>query len=170
MVLHVAFEFFAALDTRKYIIAGINPAYAEFEFEIPVHAQQPCMTVGDTQTGAPALIAAVDEFSEVAAEEFDAVFYLSEIILSSDGMESEEVAGETFAEPVACLWLHEPMFPFVIVDIPEIDLSGHVERPFGCNSNLDSEVGREKSVTDEIRLDSDVLTLCTDDSPQCEKQ
>ena len=101
----------ATAHTAECVVVEVGIANAYFEFEVPVLAEDKCVSVSDTCTEGPTLITLIGQLTEVGAEETDVILYSSNILLSTDGVEAEEVARKTVAEPVASLGLSHPMTP-----------------------------------------------------------
>ena len=64
---------------------------------------------------------------------------------------------EAAAEPVADFGLDDPVHEFVMVDGPEVELTGSVESPFGREANLEADVWAEEGVADEVGFERDLL-------------
>jgi hypothetical protein len=146
-----------ALEEIKLVV---DIAYTEFELEIPVLAENECVTIGDTCTYSPTLIAVVGEILVRGTQEGDVVLQTSYIILTSEGVESDEVAREAVAEPVASLGLSHPMTPSCTLFYgPSIQVARDVECPSRSKAHLYTEVNGCGSVVEEVCLDGDILSF-----------
>ena len=114
MVLVLLYLLSATLAVEA-VVSGIGIAYADLAFQVPVLVEYPCITIANTRTDEPALIAAVGELREISTQEFNVVLQVTDVVLTSVGMETQEVTSETVAEPVARFWLYHPMFPLTVV-------------------------------------------------------
>ena len=85
--------------------------------------EDPGVSVGDTGAGEPSLVTAVGEAREVGAEELYSVVDVAYVVLSAERVKSDEMACECLAEPEAHIGLGEPVFPFMAVDSPGVDVA-----------------------------------------------
>ena len=150
-------HFRATFGAGIRIIACIDPSNADLGLDIPVGMYRPCIAIGHARAGSPALVAHILQFCEIGAQKFSTVLPVSEIELSAESMQTEEMTGETSAEPVASFGLDEPVLPAAVFDRPCVELATHVERPFRGQSDLKSEVGRQRGVGDKVGLQCEVL-------------
>lgn len=137
----------------------VNPADADFEFGVPMTAEDPGVAVGHTGSGAPALIAVVFEFAEVATEEFYVIVDVTDIELTADAVETEEMALECLAEPITGFGLDHPVAPAAFVDIPGVKLAGEVESPFWLHFEFDTEAWRSDGIAYKVSLNPDFLGM-----------
>lgn len=118
----------------------------------------PGVTVSYTCSGAPPLVTVVEELGEIRAEEFEIEAEVSEIILASDCVQADEMAGEALAEPVADFRLDEPVFPFMAADAPGVKFGAGVERLTRGESDLHADIRAQEGVVNKVGLQSDVLS------------
>ena len=142
----VFFEGGSALGARIFVKAGVYPSQANLSLDVPVVTEYPSIAVSYTGTDSPSLETVVGELGEIATEEVDAVFDVTEVVDTSEDVCSQEVTGEAFAEPIAAFGLYDPVFPFVAVDSPEVAFACDVKAPFGCQTDFYSDVGRQQTV------------------------
>ncbi len=136
----------AAYRAWIFVIVGVYPAYPEFGLKIPMPVEDPAVAVCDAGATHPALEAVVAQLPEVSAEELEPEGEVAEVVLSADEVRPQEMAGERLAEPEAGLWLHAPLFPAVLVDFPEVDVAGDVERPLRCELDFQAQVGSQEGI------------------------
>ncbi len=97
--------FLPATGTLECVKLGVGIPDADFGFEVPVFSKNPGISVGDTCTGGPSLVAVV--FKAVEYGVLDA----ADVVLATYCMEAEEVSGPAVAEPIAYFGLYKPVFP-----------------------------------------------------------
>ena len=98
--------------------------------------------------------------AQVGAEEVEAAkVNVADVVLSAEQVRAHEVSGRSVAEPIAGLGLHEPVFPFVAVDVPSVEIAGEVHRPAGSHAHLCSEIYRSSCIIEQVGLDSELLGL-----------
>lgn len=72
---------------------------------------------------------------------------------------SDEVSGESVAEPVACAGLYGPVFPASLVaESPCVETDGDVEGPFLIERDFGTEVDVEEGVVDEVGFYGNILS------------
>ena len=138
----VAVELVAAFGAGIRVETGVDPSYGELRLKVPVVGKYPVVAISKAETGTPALVAAVGEIGKVAAQEFDIVADVAEVVFTADSMESEEMACEAFTEPITEFGLHKPVLPQVAVDVPEIKLAGDIESPFRFKTKFEADIWR----------------------------
>ena len=80
------------------------------------------------------------------------------VILSAQGVDGQEVARETVAEPIARFRLRHPVFPLAPVgERPCVEVARYIERPLWCQAYLCAYVYRGACVVKEVGFHRDVL-------------
>ena len=62
------------------------------------------------------------------------IFDIPEIIFSADSMKAEKMSCKPFTEPIAEFGLKKPVFPDVMIYVPEIYLTRNVKCPFSIET------------------------------------
>ena len=120
--------------------------------------QYPRITISDTSAYEPALITAILQFAGIRTEEVDLSVETSDIILSAMHVGTHEVPREPVAEPVPGFRLKDPVFPASVVrERPCVELPRYVQRPFGSEPDLYSQIRIQESVCQDIALGSHSL-------------
>jgi hypothetical protein len=120
--------------------------------------QYPRITISDTSAYEPALITAILQFAGIRTEEVDLSVETSDIILSAMHVGAHEVPREPVAEPVPGFRLKDPVFPASVVrERPCVELPRYVQRPFGSEPDLYSQIRIQESVCQDIALGSHSL-------------
>ena len=108
----VGCDFRAAAFAGETVVAGIGPADTDFGLDVPMLGEHPGMSVGDACSGKPSLIAGILQMGEVCAEKIEVgEAYRTYIILTAMEFQTDEIAVQGLAEPIAHLRLGEPVFP-----------------------------------------------------------
>lgn len=148
----------AAMGTFVLVGPGINVAQAYFGFQAPTPGQEPLITVTDTGPHHPAFEAVFFQLAEVGTEPFEVRIYISEVIDTTQQVESEEVAVEAFAQPVAEFGLHQPVLPLlVVVEGPSVETSGHIDSSPGRQARFHPEADRSCGIGKQVGLDRPIL-------------
>lgn len=111
----ILLDFLAAFGAWVFVKSGVDVSNAQLGLQVPVLSQNPGIAIRKTATHISALVAVVGEFRKVGAEKFYSVFQVAEVVFATVGMYADEMARETFAEPVSSLGLHQPVLPFTVV-------------------------------------------------------
>ena len=158
MVRLVRFYLPAAPGAPEAVIARIGITKAYLRLEVPMPPQYPRITISDTCTDEPALIAAVLQLTGIRAEKVDFSVETSDVIPSAVNVSTHEVPREAVAEPVSGFGLNNPVFPAPVVrERPCVELPRNVQSPFRCESDFYSQIRIQESICQNITLDSHVL-------------
>ena len=111
----VVLHFLATLLTFVLVVLGEYVTESNLCLQVPVLRQCPGISVGDASSEHPSLETVVFEFGEIGAEQHEVGVDVTDVVLTANGMEAEEVSHHLVAEPISCLRLYEPMFPFLVV-------------------------------------------------------
>ena len=152
--------FLPASLTFEDVVVRINPSDTELGLHVPVFSENPGISVSQTGSGIPTLVAVVAEFGEVHSEEVACESEVAHVKLAAEAVEGEEVSGGGIAEPVAHLRLHEPVFPPPAMrERPCVEVARQVYRPPGGHFQFSTEVYCGSGIIKKIGLDSDLLRV-----------
>jgi len=91
------------------------------------------------------------------AAEIGAEIDPSRIVFGVMGMQSEKVAVETLAQPIAHFGLYEPVFQPGVAELPGVVIARHVERDPAAERRLDAQIDRGRSIVEQVALDGPSL-------------
>lgn len=111
----VLLDLLSASGATEAVETGVGPTYSDLPLYVPVLGYCPCISVGDTETSEPSLVAGILKFLEVCSQERERDVDTADVILSAEQVRTDEVSGESVAEPVSDFRLHDPMLPLAVV-------------------------------------------------------
>lgn len=85
----VRFNLLSASDAPETVVTGVGIPDTYFRFQIPMPAKYKSVTVGDTASDEPPLIAGVLQFTEVRSKKIHIEIDAADIILSAMQISSE---------------------------------------------------------------------------------
>lgn len=99
-------------------------------------------------------MAEMAEIFEVGAEEAEEVKVdMPHIVLAAEEVEGKKVSAHLPAQPVAKLWLGEPVFPPLAVgEAPCVEVARHIKRPFRRKGDFHACVDGRGGVVEKIGL------------------
>ena len=82
----------ATLGALEFVILGIYVSCTDFEFEVPLLAQDELVSVADPGAGIPPLLTIFAQRREVRTEEFQVVVDVAEIVFAAQSVQADKVA------------------------------------------------------------------------------
>ena len=73
-------------------------------------------------------------------------------------MNTNEMTLKPLAEPVTTLRLHKPVFPLVAVDIPGIEVTRQIKRPFWSETHFSAKIYGQSRIIQQIGFYRNILS------------
>lgn len=101
----------AAAFALEYVVGRAYPADGHFALDAPVGIEEPAVAVAQTCADEPALIAVVAQVAQIPSENIARESYMTDVVLTAQAVEGEEMARCGLAQPEACFGLYQPVLP-----------------------------------------------------------
>ena len=80
------------------------------------------------------------------------------IVFTAKRMNTNEMTLKPLAEPVTTLRLHKPVFPLVAVDIPGIEVTRQIKRPFWSETHFSAKIYGQSRIIQQIGFYRNILS------------
>lgn len=97
MVRFVSLHSLATSGTPELVITGIGITETYFRFQIPVTAENPCISVGYTGSCEPSLITGILQLPGISSQEIEFAVKTTDIVLTPMQVESKKMCAKTVA-------------------------------------------------------------------------
>lgn len=136
------------------LVVEIDVSHADGRLEVPAAAQNPRIAVGDTHAGAPTLVTVIARGLD------ERNVHRTYIIFAVSGMHAEEMALETFAQPITEFGLDNEVTHLAVVALverPGVVSARDIERRLLAEAELESGIGRRGGPIEQVGLDGHLL-------------
>ena len=129
----------AALFALELVIFGIDISESCLKLKIPMLAKNEGIAIGKAGSCSPSFESVVGQWRVVKAEHLEVVRKITEIIDSSQGMDTKEVSGESVTEPIPELRLNQSvLIQSSLWHCPAVIVAGKIECPSWCQTGFNA--------------------------------
>ncbi len=148
-----------ARAARIRIVARIHPTHAELRLQVPMLSQNPRITVQNSGSRTPSLVAARAQQRKVGPQERNSVFQTAYVVLPAQRMHADEMSCKTVAEPITDRRFRKPVLPLAPAGHrPAVVISQNFERPPRRKPHFHADIHVRKCVAQHVGLHPHALT------------